>query len=93
MVGIEVPNEKRDTVGIKEVLEDTEFTRHKSKLAIAVGKDINGDFIVGDLAKMPHLLIAGQTGSPQLSIPQIRHSMHSSGESQRWKDAIAHSSH
>ncbi len=63
LVGIEVPNEKRDTVGIKEVLEDTEFTRHKSKLAIAVGKDINGDFIVGDLAKMPHLLIAGQTGS------------------------------
>ncbi|MBC7498811.1 DNA translocase FtsK [Candidatus Gracilibacteria bacterium] len=63
LVGIEVPNEKRDTVGIKEVLEDTAFTRHKSKLAIAVGKDINGDFIVGDLAKMPHLLIAGQTGS------------------------------
>ncbi len=63
LVGIEVPNEKRDTVGIKEVLEDTTFTRHKSKLAIAVGKDINGDFIVGDLAKMPHLLIAGQTGS------------------------------
>ncbi len=63
LVGIEVPNEKRDTVGIKEVLEDVAFTRHKSKLAIAVGKDINGDFIVGDLAKMPHLLIAGQTGS------------------------------
>jgi S-DNA-T family DNA segregation ATPase FtsK/SpoIIIE len=63
LVGIEVPNEKRDTVWIKEVLEDTEFTRHKSKLAIAVWKDINGDFIVGDLAKMPHLLIAGQTGS------------------------------
>jgi DNA segregation ATPase FtsK/SpoIIIE, S-DNA-T family len=63
LVGIEVPNEKRDTVGIKEVLEDIAFTRHKSKLAIAVGKDINGDFIVGDLAKMPHLLIAGQTGS------------------------------
>lgn len=41
LVGIEVPNEKRDTVGIKEVLEDTAFTRHKSKLAIAVGKDIN----------------------------------------------------
>jgi DNA segregation ATPase FtsK/SpoIIIE-like protein len=63
LVGIEVPNEKRDTVGIKEVLEDIAFTHHKSKLAIAVGKDINGDFIVGDLAKMPHLLIAGQTGS------------------------------
>jgi S-DNA-T family DNA segregation ATPase FtsK/SpoIIIE len=63
LVGIEVPNEKRDIVGIKEVLEDDAFTHHKSKLAIAIGKDINGDFIVGDLAKMPHLLIAGQTGS------------------------------
>jgi DNA segregation ATPase FtsK/SpoIIIE, S-DNA-T family len=63
LVGIEVPNEKRDTVGIKEVLEDDTFTHHKSKLAIAVGKDINGDFIVWDLAKMPHMLIAGQTGS------------------------------
>lgn len=63
LVGIEVPNEKRDTVGIKEVLTDDAFTHHKSKLALAIGKDINGDFIVGDLAKMPHLLIAGQTGS------------------------------
>ncbi len=63
LVGIEVPNEKRDIVWIREVLEDDSFTHHKSKLAIAVGKDINGDFIVGDLAKMPHLLIAGQTGS------------------------------
>ena len=63
LVGIEVPNEKRDIVGIREVLEDDSFTHHKSKLALAMGKDINGDFIVGDLAKMPHLLIAGQTGS------------------------------
>jgi len=63
LVGIEVPNEKRDTVGIKEVLTDDAFIHHKSKLALAIGKDINGDFIVGDLAKMPHLLIAGQTGS------------------------------
>jgi S-DNA-T family DNA segregation ATPase FtsK/SpoIIIE len=63
LVGVEVPNEKRDIVGIKEVLRDDAFTHHKSKLALALGKDINGDFIVGDLAKMPHLLIAGQTGS------------------------------
>lgn len=63
LVGIEVPNEKRDIVGIKEVLSDSEFVHHKSKLALALGKDINGDYIVGDLAKMPHLLIAGQTGS------------------------------
>lgn len=63
LVGIEVPNEKRDIVGIREVLSDDTFNHHKSKLALAIGKDINGDFIVGDLAKMPHLLIAGQTGS------------------------------
>ena len=63
LVGIEVPNEKRDIVGIREVLADDSFTHHKSKLALALGKDIQWDFIVGDLAKMPHLLIAGQTGS------------------------------
>ncbi len=63
LVGIEVPNEKRDTVGVKEVLEDVAFRGHKSKLALALGKDIQWDFIVGDLAKMPHLLIAWQTGS------------------------------
>jgi DNA segregation ATPase FtsK/SpoIIIE, S-DNA-T family len=63
LVGIEVPNEKRDIVGIREVLGDDSFIHHKSRLALAVGKDINGDYIVGDLAKMPHLLIAGQTGS------------------------------
>lgn len=46
LVGIEVPNEKRDTVGIREVLQDKNFTGYKSKLALALGKDINGDFIV-----------------------------------------------
>lgn len=63
LVGIEVPNEKRDVVGVREVLADDAFIHHKSKLALALGKDIQWDFIVGDLAKMPHLLIAGQTGS------------------------------
>lgn len=63
LVGIEVPNEKRDVVGVREVLSDDAFIHHKSKLALALGKDIQWDFIVGDLAKMPHLLIAGQTGS------------------------------
>lgn len=63
LVGIEVPNEKRDIVGIREVLADDSFTHHKSKLALALGKDIQWDYIVGDLAKMPHLLIAWQTGS------------------------------
>ena len=63
LVGIEVPNVKRDTIGIREILSDTVFAHHKSRLALAIGKDINGDFIVGDLANMPHLLIAWQTGS------------------------------
>lgn len=63
LIGIEVPNEKRDIVSIREILENKNFSLHRSKLALAVGKNINGDFIVGDLAKMPHLLIAGQTGS------------------------------
>lgn len=63
LVGIEVPNDKRDTIGIRELLSDEIFTHHKSRLALAIGKDINGDFVVGDLANMPHLLIAWQTGS------------------------------
>lgn len=63
LVGIEVPNDKRDMIGIREVLESPVFLNHKSNLAMAVGKDINGEYIVSDMAKMPHLLIAGQTGS------------------------------
>ncbi len=63
LVGIEVPNDKRETIGIREVLESSAFTQSRSPLPLAVGKDINGDYIVGDLTKMPHLLIAGQTGS------------------------------
>jgi len=63
LVGIEVPNDKRDMVGIREVIEHPNFVNHKSNLAMAVGKDINGEYIVADMGKMPHLLIAGQTGS------------------------------
>ena len=63
LVGIEVPNDERKAVGIRELIESKTFASHKSNLAMVVGKDINGDHIVCDLAKMPHLLIAGQTGS------------------------------
>lgn len=63
LVGIEVPNDKRDMVGIREVIEHPNFINHKSNLAMAVGKDINGEYVVADMGKMPHLLIAGQTGS------------------------------
>ena len=62
-VGIEVPNKENTTVFLRDVLESKEFTGHSSKLAFAVGRDISGEVVVTDLAKMPHLLIAGATGS------------------------------
>ncbi|EKD66799.1 MAG: hypothetical protein ACD_49C00009G0024 [uncultured bacterium (gcode 4)] len=63
LVWVEVPNENRQIVWIREVIESKEFIWNKSNLVLAIGKDINGDYVVGDLSKMPHLLIAGQTGS------------------------------
>ena len=62
-VGIEVPNKVNSMVYLRDLLESEEFKKHPSRLAFAVGKDIGGQVIVADLAKMPHLLIAGQTGS------------------------------
>jgi S-DNA-T family DNA segregation ATPase FtsK/SpoIIIE len=62
-VGIEVPNDHRETVFLKEILADPAFTNAKSKLTMALGKDIEGLPVVMDLAKSPHLLIAGTTGS------------------------------
>ena len=62
-VGIEVPNKKTAMVTVRELLESEAFMRHPSKLAYVVGKDIGGKIIVSDIAKMPHLLIAGATGS------------------------------
>ncbi|MCD8105986.1 MAG: DNA translocase FtsK [Lachnospiraceae bacterium] len=62
-VGIEVPNAENGTVPLRELLESEEFQNHKSKLAFATGKDIGGKVVVSDIAKMPHLLIAGATGS------------------------------
>ena len=63
VIGIEVPNRITTSVPIREVLSSREFSGHKSKLAFAVGKDIGGNYIVGDISKMPHLMIAGTTGS------------------------------
>jgi S-DNA-T family DNA segregation ATPase FtsK/SpoIIIE len=63
IIGIEVPNKITTSVPIREVLSSKEFRNHKSNLAFAVGKDIGGNYIIGDIAKMPHLLIAGTTGS------------------------------
>ena len=62
-VGIEVPNKVNSIVYLRELLESPEIRQHPSSLAFAVGKDISGQPVVADLAKMPHLLIAGQTGS------------------------------
>ena len=62
-VGIEVPNEESEVVHIRDILETDSFKNHKSKLAFALGKDVSGDAIVTDIAKMPHVLIAGATGS------------------------------
>ena len=62
-VGIEVPNKEKETVHLREVLESKEFQNNKSKLTIALGKDVAGNTQLADIAKMPHVLIAGSTGS------------------------------
>ena len=62
-IGIEVPNKENSTVTLRELLASEEFDNHSSNLAFAVGKDIGGKTIITDIAKMPHLLIAGATGS------------------------------
>jgi DNA segregation ATPase FtsK/SpoIIIE, S-DNA-T family len=62
-VGIEVPNDKRQTIALREILEATEFANSPSKLTLAMGRDLHGRIRVTDLASMPHLLIAGSTGT------------------------------
>lgn len=62
-VGIEIPNNNRETVWLKDIVADERFQKNESKLVFAIGKDIEGIPFVGDLAKMPHLLVAGATGS------------------------------
>ncbi len=62
-VGIEVPNRASATVGVREIIESTTFSSSKSKLTVSMGKDIGGNTVVADIAKMPHGLIAGATGS------------------------------
>ena len=62
-VGIEVPNKEKEAVHLREVLESEEFQNNKSKLTLALGKDVAGNIQLADIAKMPHVLIAGSTGS------------------------------
>jgi len=62
-VGIQVPNHERETIHLRDVIESENFSKAKSRLALAMGKDINGRIVTADLASMPHVLIAGSTGS------------------------------
>ena len=62
-VGIQVPNHERETIWLRDVVESENFANSKSRLAIAMGKDINGRIVTADMASMPHVLIAGSTGS------------------------------
>ena len=62
-VGIEIPNKEKDMVPLRDVIESEEFENNKSKLSVALGKDVAGSVVLADIAKMPHVLIAGSTGS------------------------------
>ncbi len=62
-VGIEVPNKEKEMVSLREVIESDAFVNNKSKLSVALGKDVGGEPAIADIAKMPHVLIAGATGS------------------------------
>lgn len=63
LVGIEVPNKTRATVRMRDLLNTDEFEQSEKKLLLALGEDVNGDYVMEDLSKMPHLLVAGTTGS------------------------------
>ena len=62
-IGIEIPNNHRDSVSMRELIDSDDYRNAKSKLSFAVGKDIEGKIVIGDIASMPHMLIAGTTGS------------------------------
>ena len=62
-VGIEIPNKEKETVALREIIDSDDFNESKSKLSFALGKSVSGDNVVTDIAKMPHVLIAGSTGS------------------------------
>ena len=62
-VGIEIPNKENEIVNIRDIIDSEGFKNHKSKLGFALGKDVGGENVIADIAKMPHVLIAGSTGS------------------------------
>ena len=63
LYGIEIPNKEKEIVALKDIIDSSEFKKAKSKLSFALGKDAAGEAVVTDIAKMPHVLIAGSTGS------------------------------
>jgi len=63
VIGIELPNPKRQIVYLREIIATQDFYKNKAKLGLALGKTIGGEAVIADLAKMPHLLVAGTTGS------------------------------
>jgi S-DNA-T family DNA segregation ATPase FtsK/SpoIIIE len=63
LVGIEIPNKEKEIVALKDIIDNEAFNNHESKVAFALGKDPAGEAIIADIAKMPHVLIAGSTGS------------------------------
>ena len=67
-VGIEVPNKEKEMVGLREVIESDKFKNNDSKLSVALGKDVAGEAVVANIGKMPHVLIAGSTGSRKISM-------------------------
>lgn len=71
MVGIEVPNKLVSPVYIHDVIDSSEFRDNPSKVSFAVGRDISNRNVVGNIAKLPHLLIAGTTGSGQVGVYQL----------------------
>lgn len=70
-VGIELPNEKREMVVLKDIIASDEFKESKSKISFALGKGVGGDNIMADIYKMPHLLVAGSTGSRKVSMYKL----------------------
>ena len=71
-VGIEVPNKENEIVHLRDIIDSEAFTNAQSKLAMALGKDVAGEAVVTDIAKMPHVLIAGSTGSGTVSYTHLR---------------------
>ena len=63
LYGIEIPNKEKEVVALKDIIDSSEFKKANSKLSFALGKDAAGEAVVTDIANMPHVLIAGSTGS------------------------------